>query len=358
MHVAAFITSHGFGHAGRASAVLDALSARVPGLRADLFTTVPDAFLRSSLRAPYRRIPFRSDPGMVQRGAFDADLEATTDAVATWVEGLPAAAAEAGARLRAAGTELVLCDIDAAGILAAADAGIPSVLVENFRWDWIYGGLREASPRLRALGARLGEVYGRASVHVQVAPACDRWRGAVQVEVPVARAARRTRDEVREELGVDSADSVVLVTTGGVRDAPLPIDALRERPELTFLVTGADRSERTGNVLAFGHDEPLYLPDLIRASDCVVAKLGYSTVAETWREGKPLLGIPRRLWPEGPVLSRWTAENVPGFELGEADFRSGSWTGRLDELLALPAAPTHPRAGQDEIAERILERVG
>jgi hypothetical protein len=33
---------------------------------------------------------------------------------------------------------LIICDISPMGIAVAQKAGIPSVLVENFTWDWVY----------------------------------------------------------------------------------------------------------------------------------------------------------------------------------------------------------------------------
>ena len=354
MRVAAFITSHGFGHAGRASAVLDALHARRPDLAVDLYTEVPDAFLRSSLRAPYRRIASASDVGMVQHGPFEADLEATAAAVTAFLSGLDDAAGAAAARLAADGCRAVLCDISPLGIVAAARAGLPSVLIENFRWDWIYAGVERAPAALLESGRRLAEIYRRADLHVQVAPACDRIQRAVQVELPVARGARGTRAAVRATLGIAADETVVVVTTGGVPGAQPWLAELRRRPDITFVVTGADRSGRAGNLLRIQADAPLYLPDLLLAGDAVVAKLGYSTVTESWRAGLPLLRIPRRQWPEGEVLSAWAAAHVAGMELDEPAFQGGAWVDRVDELLALPRAAARERAGQEDVADAIL----
>jgi hypothetical protein len=358
VHIAAFVTPHGFGHAGRASAVLDALYERRPDLTVDVFTLVQEPFLRASLRVPHRRIPLASDVGVVQPGPFQNDMEATSRAVTAWVDGLDDAGEQLAVQLRAAGTSLVLCDIDALGILAAARAGVPSVLVENFRWDWIYAELPQATAELRSVARRLARIYPQADLHVQVAPACDRVEGAVQVAVPVARAARSSRAKARGALGLTEDERVVLVTMGGTAGGQLPLEAFRQRPDVTFLLTGSDRSERVGNVLRFAQEEPLYLPDLLQASDAAVGKLGYSTLAETWRSGRPFLRIPRPLWPESPALSAWADAHVAGFELDEGALQSGRWIARLDDLLAVPMGPAHERAGQDEIAERILQLVG
>ena len=358
MHVAAFVTSHGFGHAGRASAVLDALHARRSDLTVDVYTKVQEPFLRASLRAPHRRIASASEIGIVQPGPFVNDLGATSRALEAWMDGLDRAAAEIAAALVEARTELVLCDIDALGILAAERAGIPCALVESFRWDWIYRHLPGTTPALLRVADRLSAIYPRAGLHFQVAPARDRVAGAEQIELPIARAARHGRDAARAALGLAPGERTVLITMGGVAGGEIPADLLARRSDVTFVVTGAARTERVGNALRFAQEEPLYLPDLVRASDAVVAKLGYSTLAETWREGRPLLRIPRSAWPESPSVAAWADAHVPGITLHESTVASGAWIDRLDELLAMAPAAARERAGQDEVVERILARFG
>lgn len=338
--------------------MLDALHARRPGLEAVLFTRLAPAFLASSLAAPHRVVECDVDVGMVQRGPFRADLEATARAVTAFLDGLEAAAAGAAARIREAGCAAVLCDVSPLGIAAAALAGVPSVLLENFRWDWIYGTLAGAPAALREAGARMADLYRAADLHLQVPPVCDAAPGAVRLAAPIARGARRSRADARRALGVAGSDRVVLVTTGGVTGTQPFLEALAGRPDLRFVVTGAERTGRDGHVHRIAADRPLYLPDAIRASDAVVAKLGYSTLAEVWREGRPLLRVPRAQWPEGPVLSAWADTHVPGFEMDERDFAGGAWVDALDRLLALPAAAPAAAPGQEEAAERILERLG
>ena len=355
MHIAAFITSHGFGHAGRMSAVLDALHARRPEVVVDVFTEVPAGFLDSSLVAPHRWISCRTDVGMVQQGPFQSDLHATATVVTAFLDGLDAAADAAAERLRAAGCTVALCDISPLGIVAAARAGIPAVLIENFRWDWIYAEVDDAPPLLRTAGRRMAEIFRSAALHLQVEPMCDRMPGAEQIAVPVARGARVSREAARKALGLHEDETMVLVTTGGVTGEQGFIDALHARPDVRFVVTGAPRSGTEGNVTRIANRDPLYLPDVIRASDGVVAKLGYSTLAEVWREGRPFLRVPRSQWPEGPALSAWAAAHMPGFATDERTFESGRWVDRINELVALPSHPAQERAGQDRIAERVAQ---
>ena len=39
-----------------------------------------------------------------------------------------------------------MCDISPLGLMVAERAGLPSVLVENFTWDWLYAPLVAQDP--------------------------------------------------------------------------------------------------------------------------------------------------------------------------------------------------------------------
>ena len=356
MRVAAFITPHGFGHAGRASAVLDALHARRPELRATLVTTVADAFFRDSLATPWTRVPIVPDVGMVQTSALAVDLPATARAVEAFLDDLPRRADEAARAIRDARCDAVLCDVAPLGPEAARRAGVPCVLVENFTWDWIYEPLVAEEPALGPLRPRLAALYAAADVHVQAEPVGRPAPAAVPVP-PVARAPRLPEDEARHALGLGDGERAVLVTLGGVPQELPFLDALRARDDVTWVVTGLSRGGGEGNLRFLHRDRPAYLPDTLRAVDAVVAKLGYSTVAETWRAGRPLAWVPRPDFREGPVLARWVEANLPGFSVGEEEaFLAGGWVERVDELLALPRPPE--REGGAGEAAAVLEAAG
>jgi len=99
------------------------------------------------------------------------------------------------------------------------------------------------------------------------------------------------------------------------------------------------------------------MPHLVRAADAVVAKLGYSTVAEVWREGRPLAFVTRPDFRETPSLREWVAARLPGFEIPGPAFGAGAWIERLPELVDTPPPPPQPSGGAEQVVERMLEAV-
>jgi hypothetical protein len=94
----------------------------------------------------------------------------------------------------------------------------------------------------------------------------------------------------------------------------------------------------------------------VAASDVVVSKLGYSTVAEAYRAGAALAYVGRPRFPESPVLARWVQENMVAAEIEEEALRSGGWLAAADELLESPRRKPDDANGANRAAEIIVER--
>jgi hypothetical protein len=352
--LAVFVSPHGFGHAARASAVMEALVRRADA-RFELYASTPRWFFDESVAGRYRMHELRTDVGFVQRSALELDLEATAAALDDFlpfdgglVEGL-------ALEVRRTGCRAVLCDIAPLGIAVAERAGVPSVLVENFTWPWLYEPLLEEAPGLAAASAELARWLGRATWHVQTEPVCASSPRAAIVVPPVSRPGRSPRDEVRRGLGIDADRPMVVVTMGGIPHVLPFLDRLRELPDVAFVVTGAAETLRMGNLHLFDNATRIYMPDFVRAADAVVAKLGYSTLAEVWRAGRPFAYVTRPDFRESPELAAWAAERLPGFAVEAAEFEAGGWVDRIPELLSAAAPGPRGEGGADDVARWLVD---
>jgi hypothetical protein len=329
---------------------------RKPDIRFEIFTLVPEWFFAQSLRGPFRYHPLLTDLGLVQVDPLHEDLRATWDRLkrffpfrASLIEGL-------ARELEGLACRLVLCDIAPMGIAAAKATGVPSVLVENFTWDWIYEGYEPCDQEVRDRIAWLGSLFREADHHVQTEPVCRYRPSASLLTRPVSRRPRLDAAHVRRQLEVAEGSRLVMVTMGGAGTARFPLEILRERPEIQFLIPGGnDRAERRDNVLLIPHDSGLFHPDLIHASDAVIGKVGYSTVSEVYHAGIPFLHISRPAFRESRVLALFLQACVPGFSIEESEFMSGAWTGRLEELLSCRHIRREGRNGAEEIADLVLD---
>jgi hypothetical protein len=77
LKICSVVSAHGYGHAARACAVMDALSRQQPDLGFEILTTVPEWFFAQSLRAKFAVHCIETDVGLVQRTPLEEDLAAT-----------------------------------------------------------------------------------------------------------------------------------------------------------------------------------------------------------------------------------------------------------------------------------------
>lgn len=356
--IAYFISPHGFGHAARSVAVMEASSALRPGLRFELFTTVPEWFFSDSGVSPFTLHSVLNDVGLVQASSLEEDPKATVRALGGLLPFAEDRIAELAETVRTAGCELLVSDISPLGLTVAARAGIPGVLVESFTWDWIYEAYVESEPDLAAFLPLLRQSYDSATFRFQTEPCCRPLDDATRVP-PVSRRIRSDRGEIRRRLEIADERPMALLTMGGVVWEYRFLDVLERHQETDFVVPGgAERWMRRGNLVLLPHHTPLYHPDLVAAADVVIGKLGYSTLAEAYRAGVPLVFVRRPRFPESPILADFARKHLPCLEITAEEFRAGTWLGALSRLLAAERPPPVEINGADEIAARLVALLG
>ncbi len=345
-----FVSPHGFGHAARASAVMQAVSAARTGARHHVFTTVPRAFFTESLGDGgifYHRCA--CDVGMIQCTPLVEDVERTIRALDASALNNPAMIEDLAAEVATLGCELMVCDIAPLGLAVARRLSIPSVLVESFTWDWIYRAYGDA--RLDIHGDRMARFARSADLVIQTEPCCRR-RKATPVVGPISRSPRTAKTEVRRRLGVSDEQRMILLSMGGGDPALIRSQRCSPPSRTVFVVPGTPDLGPVPDGVVFA--EGWFHPDLVSASDLVVAKLGYSTVAEVFSAATRLAYLRRPRFPESPVLEAFVRARIPSEALPEDWCGDTSATEIIEDLLDTPR-PTGTRPnGAEEAAKLVL----
>ena len=308
--IACFITPHGFGHAARASAVMLALSETNSKYHFHVYTKVPKWFFRESGLTAFTYHSLLTDIGLVQQDAMQEDVPATIERLSQFYPFDPKLVTRLSAEISSLRCLAVICDIAPLGIAAAEQAGLPSILIENFTWDWIYQSYVEQYPAIKKYITLLEELFAQASYHIQSQPACLSKENSLSVS-PVSRPIRTARLAVRKRLALEIDDSVGLVTMGGIQGAQFALDHLRKHDETVFILPDTSREVlHDGNLILLPYHHGIYHPDLVNACDFVVGKLGYSTFAECYAAGVSLRVHPARPFPRIPTTSRLHSQNL------------------------------------------------
>jgi UDP-N-acetylglucosamine:LPS N-acetylglucosamine transferase len=351
-HIAYFITPHGYGHATRSIAIMAAWLEIDPQVHFHVVTAVNQALFNESLGDRFTYHYEICDVGLIQQDAMHIDEAATVKALEILVDPTRNDAQRLGKHLLDHQVEAVVCDIATLGLLAAKAVNLPLVLVENFTWDFIYRGYAKQAPLVAAYAERFTKVYRLADHHIQIDPPSEPVVTATLVP-PVARPFRESPEVIRQRFGVSDKETLVLITTGGVGHQFDFCRALADLAPVKFLLSGQATCE-SDNLIHLDQPDLHYHPDLVRAADLVVGKIGYSTLTETYHAGTPFAYIRRPDFIEGLALKDFADTRMSAAEIEIRDFLSGAWIEKLDDYLALEPLREEKPNGADFAAQHLM----
>ncbi len=357
-HVAYFITPHGFGHAARACAVMEALHRAKLDVVFEIFTTVPEWFFRESLDCKIDYHPFTSDVGLIQKNSMQEDIPGTLQHLKDYYP-FPQKIMDSCCKiLTERNVKTVLCDISPIAIKIAKKCNLPSVLIENFTWDWIYAGYPSYKAQFKPFIDGFQKAFSQVNFHIQAKPVSTPYDHVDLESAPVSRAPREKRGLVRKKLGLNNHQTLILITMGGIPGEFAFIQELARFPQYQFLIPGAaNHTSRQNNVILLPHHSEFYHPDLVNASDLVIGKVGYSTLAETYHANIPFIYLARKSFRESACLVDFIQQKMVGMEISEDQFQSVQWIDAISSLLNQKKQPHSDQNGANQIAQFLLEQV-
>ena len=228
--LAYFVTPHGFGHAARSAAVMTALNRLDPNLRFEVFSLVPETFFADSLQTKIGYHALLTDIGLVQKNSLQEDVPVTIQRLAEFLPFAEPEIKRLARQVQTLGCQAVLCDIAPLGIAVAQAAGLPSVLIENFTWDWIYEGYAASHPEIGKYIPDLQTLFAAADVHIQTEPIC-RPQAVDLTSPPVSRKPRTSRPAIRAALEVAEQTKLIMITMGGSHWDYIFLEAMNDSPE-------------------------------------------------------------------------------------------------------------------------------
>ena len=344
--IACFISPHGFGHATREIAIIEAIQLIRPDIHAHFFTTVPKSLFAETL-TNFTYHPIVVDIGLVQSSALESDVPVTIEQL-NLLQPFPKSLIEDLAA-HCSKCSLILCDIAPLGIAVAQYAGLPSILVENFTWDWIYRPYVEKYPQLQPHIQFVKTLFAQADYRIQTEPLCLQAPRDLHCE-PIFRRTKGNQSSLREQLGY-GGKKLVVVTMGGIFQQPPSYRNKEEFPNIHFLFTGQKTTKRIEeNLSLLAQDSNIYHPDLLSVADVVVCKAGYSTVAECCQAGARVISIGRADFPESAPLQFYLEDRLGGVSINPEIYQNGSWRALASDLLSLPKPAPATENGADQVA--------
>ncbi len=186
--LACYVSGHGYGHATRVGEVLREVRRREPSLPIAVVTSGPEQLYRRAIAGSVRRSVLKPATSVSPRKARSSSTRTgTVEAWRRFQAGYDDRVGREARWLRESMARVVLGDIPPLAFDAAAEAGVESIALANFSWDWIYRHLAARQPALHeaadhaARGLRALRAAARAAFR----------RRLVRVSAPRPHSARR-----------------------------------------------------------------------------------------------------------------------------------------------------------------------
>lgn len=353
--IAYYISGHGFGHAARQQATIRELARR--GIRVHVRSAAPGKFFTAAVT--HQCIAY--DIGMLQPDTLQVDPANTLQKYAEFLAQQPQIIAQEVDFIRENDVQLIAADMPPIAFEIAAVAGVPSVAVTHFTWDWVYEHYLPDFPEYTFLVDSLRSAYGKATLALQMPFAHD-FGHFLRIEpVPLlVNAVTESRDTIRARYNVPPSHRLALISMGGHDWGATDIQALRALDGWSFLVMPViyDQVRDLSNF----HNIPQETDDyhnLIAAADVVIGKAGGSTVAEVIGHRTRMIYTLNHNWRENELITAALDQYAVSQYIPPEDFTRGAWVPQLEHIMSLPDDKPEIRTdGAQVIAQRLIELAG
>ncbi len=354
--IAYYVSAHGYGHGVRSCDIVRALGRLVPRIGVRIVSDLPPAFLSNQLGlvpVPVRAAAF--DVGMVQLDSIRVDLDATLERVERLCARRSELVAGEEAWLREMGIDLVVADIPALPLEAAARLGIPALAVGNFAWDWIYSGFLGRDPRWNRIVDIFRDGYARADLLLRL-PFSDAMKSFRRIEdIPlVASPGMLRRAEISEITGCDAGRKWVLLSFTTLDISGEALDRIEQLRDYEFF-TVLPLEWRRKNIHPLDRGQVIF-SDVVASVDAVISKPGFGILSNCVVNRKPLVYADREDFLEYAILEAAIKKYIRHVPIAAASLYRGDLGESLERLWEAPEPPsTLPHGGDRIAARRIAE---
>ncbi len=356
--LAYYISAHGYGHGVRSADIIRAFASCCPGAPIVIVSDLSEAFLLNRLPGvPVTCRPGSFDLGMVQVDSIRVDVDATLTRISALCQRWDTLVAAEAAFLKENRIGLVVADIPAIPLAAAARVGLPRLAVGNFGWDWIYAEYRDRNASWDSVIAAFERGYSNADLLLRL-PFHEEMKAFPRIEdLPlVGVPGRERRDEMASLTGSDPRKKWVLLSfTTLAWDGKALATVERLSGYEFFTVLPLAWSARNFHAV---DRERLPFRDILASVDAVISKPGYGILADCIVNNKPLLFAERSDFREYVILENAIRRYLRHAHIPAAMLYRGELLSGLEALQDAPEPALSIAAGGEVAAARRIVELG
>lgn len=347
--------------------MMESLVKRAKNIEILVVSEIPAWFFEQN-SLPLHFFKTKTDVGFIQKDAFYEDVPETLEYLRAFYFNTHSRFHSWDEHILPFKPDFIVADICPAALDYAYSRGIPSILVENFTWNWLYEFYQEFERDFEPINHYLQQCWEKADVHLRLEPICGDSTSKAIILPPVSRQTHWQnsslclsvgKQQVMDTLELNPSKKTMLLTMGGVPMKFDFYDELKRFKHIQFIIPGDHQHQKfEDNLRILTHHSTFYHPDLVSISDAVITKVGYSTIAEVYNAGKRLGFVPREHFRETAPLVQFIEERMSGMQIHHQELSSGDWLNRLDELLSLPLKTKPEINGADVFADLVINKFG
>jgi len=349
-----YVTAHGYGHGSRSCDILQDLQRLRPDIPITIVSELAEKFFFDRLgEGRIRWRPGRFDVGLVQRDSIRADVDATLEPWGKLLAQRSRLVDEEARFLDLTRAALVVADIPALPLEAAAQVGIPSIAIGNFGWDWIYSAYRGRHQDWDSVITSIEDGYRKADLLLRLPFSEPMSIFDRQVCIPlVSEPGRKRRDWIARTSGADPTKTWYLLSFSTLEFDTGAVRKMSEIHDVEFIT-----------VLPLSWDAPNFheldnaqirFPDIVASCDAVISKPGFGILSECVVNRKPIIYVERTDFLEYDVLEKGIKETLQHVHLPAERLYKGEMRKALDQLLDAPQPRHLLEGGGAAKASRIL----
>jgi hypothetical protein len=347
------ITNHGFGHATRAASIAADIQKLCPEIVLILATTAPRAIIEAYLPGAFIHRPRALDVGVIQVDSVIMDLPATLEKLQQIQAQQQAIIDSEVSFINQNKVGLVLADIPPLAAPIAKAAGIPSWMMSNFGWDFIY---RPWGGEFEAMADWISECFQQCDRLFRMPFHEDMSAFSSITDVGLTGVTPRfSEPEMRQRFGLENTpkDQTVLVTFGGLGLSQVPFENFDRFPDWKFI--GFDlKCPDFPNLIKV--TDPIYRPvDFMPLCGRILSKPGYSTFSEACRLDVPIITIPRENFSEAALLLKGLQDYAHHRIVTSEEFFHGDWSFLAEPMLPPRLAEKLAKDGNQTIAQAVVD---
>lgn len=350
MAVCYYITSHGFGHAVRSTAIINQIPEEIQVI---VRSEVSPALLSEEIRRPYDLAPASFDCGAIQKDGFTIDPAATLAACAEVARANQVRLESEIEFLRGRDVAAVVSDIASFPLAVAGRAGIPGIAVGNFDWSEIYKPFLPPKGAALDLLRRIRAEYARASLCLRLPFSCPMECLPHRMDVPlVCRKPKWIRSELSASLDLDPEARWVALYLG---QYPTDFDGSRlgRLAGFRFLAMGK-RAAAWPNV-AVANPARFRACDVLASCDVALGKPGYATIADCIAGNTPLVYALPTNFAEALALDAELQAWGRAVRIDRDILFHGDLRGALEAAMVSEAKKEYDLSGAEAVAETIVK---